>query len=152
MDCYILALRLLDWLCFCNKNIGFNRLKAPLRLCSTSTCCTFSFTFMHIDCIPILLHKSCLLPFIASSGRRLYSSCAYQSRTNKHPHSCSCLQHASRFNKQDKLSTRQPVVQKASPCPAVLEFRFYHCRYIHRSPSLIYKPTALRNVRAAFYW
>ena len=25
------ALRLLDWLCFCNKNIGFNRLKASLR-------------------------------------------------------------------------------------------------------------------------
>ena len=86
LDCCIIALRLLDWLCFCNKNIGFNRLKAPLRQCSTSTCCTFSFTFLLGDSVS-RSHAQTLLYAVYSrqwsevTRMTKHSSCAHHAQT-----------------------------------------------------------------------
>ena len=143
MDCCILALRLLDWLCFCNKNIGFNSLKAPLRQCSTSTCCTFSFTFLHSDCVPRSRPQNLLFAVRSRqwsevTRRTKHSSCAHHARTiiSSHFLASVCLHYAPRYSMIDrkfKIFYRIRLL----PYLAGLDCWSLLCRGIHKSPSRI---------------
>ena len=71
--CYIIALRLLDWLCFCNKNIGFNRLKAPLRPVQHFNLLHVFFSVSASRLYPESYARALVLPFIANCGRRKHA-------------------------------------------------------------------------------
>ncbi len=110
--------------------------------------------FLSRSCLaivfPDLSHKPCLLPSIASNGRRFHAGPTTQAALttqNKYSLSRLSLQHAPRYYMKAHECKASSGI-RATPCPAG---RPNHCRCFYL-PLLNYKQSTLTTATAASYW